>query len=117
MKDVKDPEEYLTTQAMKGSLCLFIMSTYNDGLPPEDCEWFCKWLKEASCDFRVSRTALQGLSYAVFGLGNSSYGDNFNKVATEINAQLVKLGALPVLELVKADENDSELGKSAILFS
>ncbi|CAL1276694.1 unnamed protein product [Larinioides sclopetarius] len=110
MKDVKDPEEYLTTQAMRGSLCLFIISTYNDGLPPEDCQWFCKWLKEASCDFRVSRTALQGLSYAVFGLGNSSYGENFNKVATEINAQLVKLGALPVLELVKADESDSELG-------
>ncbi|GIX77228.1 s-adenosyl-L-methionine-dependent tRNA 4-demethylwyosine synthase TYW1 [Caerostris extrusa] len=109
MKHLKEPEEYLITQP-KEKLCIFLVSTYVDGLPPDDCAWFCKWLKEASCDFRVSRTTLKGLKYAVFGLGNSSYGENFNKVAVEINAEFSKLGASSILNLVKADENDSDFG-------
>ncbi|GIY84204.1 s-adenosyl-L-methionine-dependent tRNA 4-demethylwyosine synthase TYW1 [Caerostris darwini] len=97
-------------KATEEKLCIFLVSTYVDGLPPDDCTWFCKWLKEASCDFRVSCTTLKGLKYAVFGLGNSSYGENFNKVAVEINAEFSKLGASSILNLVKADENDSDFG-------
>lgn len=110
IKDLREPEEYLTLQATEEKLCIFIVSTYIDGMPPDNCKWFCKWLKEASCDFRLSCTALKGLKYSVFGLGNSSYENNFNKVATEIHAELTKLGASAILNLVKADENDSESG-------
>ncbi|GFT12226.1 s-adenosyl-L-methionine-dependent tRNA 4-demethylwyosine synthase TYW1 [Nephila pilipes] len=110
IKNLKEPEEYLILQATEEKLCIFIVSTYIDGLPPDDCKWFCKWLKEASCDFRLSCKALKGLKYSVFGLGNSNYENNFNKVATEIHAELAKLGASSVLNLVKADENELESG-------
>ena len=60
--------------------CVFIISTYVDGNPPESAQWFYKWLEEASNDFRVQKSLLQDLEYAVFGLGNSLYEDNFNRV-------------------------------------
>ena len=51
-----------------------------DGKPPESVQWFFKWLEEAANDFRVQKSLLQGLNYAVFGLGNSLYEDKFNLV-------------------------------------
>ena len=64
---------------------MFIISTYADGKPPESAEWFCKWLEEASNDFRVQKSLLSGLDYAVFGLGNSLYKERFNLVSIEGN--------------------------------
>ena len=61
--------------------CVFVISTYVDGNPPESAEWFYKWLNEASNDFRVQKSLLQDLDYAVFGLGNSLYEENFNRVS------------------------------------
>lgn len=65
--------------------CVFIISTYVDGKPPESAEWFCKWLEEASNDFRVQKSLLSGLDYSVFGLGNSLYKDKFNMVSVKDN--------------------------------
>lgn len=56
-----------------------------DGKPPESAEWFCKWLEEASNDFRVQKSLLSGLNYSVFGLGNSLYKDKFNMVSVKDN--------------------------------
>ncbi|XP_035221680.1 S-adenosyl-L-methionine-dependent tRNA 4-demethylwyosine synthase TYW1-like isoform X2 [Stegodyphus dumicola] len=105
MKTLDDPEEYLKIQASKEKLCIFIVSTYIDGQPPENCHWFCKWLDEASCDFRISRVLLKGLKHCIFGLGSSLYEDNFNKVAIGIDEALRTLASTSVLPLVKADEN------------
>lgn len=44
--------------------------------------WLCHWLEESSTDFRVGAEALKSTRFAVFGCGNSLYGDNFNKVLT-----------------------------------
>lgn len=100
-----DPEEYFTAQVSKKKTCIFLVSTYIDGQPPDDCRWFYKWLKEAAFDFRVSRTMLRGMKFCVFGLGNSLYEENFNKVAVEIDEALSRLSAGQILPLVKADEN------------
>lgn len=64
----------------QGCTCVFIVSTYTDGQPPKDAVWFCKWLEESSTDFRVQKSLLGAVKYAVFGLGNSQYKDNFNVV-------------------------------------
>ena len=61
-------------------LCVFIVSTYTDGQPPSGVSWFCQWLEDTAADFRVQKSMLSGMRYAIFGLGNSEYGDNFNKV-------------------------------------
>ena len=61
-------------------MCLLVMATYTDGQPTDDAAWFIKWLGEAVRDFRVQKTLLNGMHYAVFGLGNSLYETNYNKV-------------------------------------
>jgi hypothetical protein len=60
---------------------VFILPTYTEGKPPESAAWFCKWLEEASNDFRVEKELLKGMKFAVFGLGNSQYRDHFNEVS------------------------------------
>ena len=71
--------------------CVFIISTYVDGKPPENAEWFYKWLEEAANDFRVQKSLLQDLDYAVFGLGNSLYEENFNMVGICISCHAEKI--------------------------
>lgn len=61
-------------------ICVFLVATYTDGQPTEGAEWFCKWLEEASTDFRYGKTYLKGMRYAVFGLGNSVYVGHYNTV-------------------------------------
>jgi sulfite reductase alpha subunit-like flavoprotein len=66
-------------------IAIFILATYEDGLPPPKAEWFCKSLGDNAVDFRVSKGYLSKLNYTAFGLGNSLYLDNFNKVSARIN--------------------------------
>lgn len=72
---------------LQTNICAFIVSTYVDGNPPESAKWFYKWLDEASSDFRVQKSLLKDLNYAVFGLGNSLYEDNFNLVCRHTKSQ------------------------------
>lgn len=75
-------------------MCVFLVATYTDGTPTENAEWFCKWLEEASTDFRYGKTYLKGLRYAVFGLGNSVYVGHYNTVRCFGYITLVKLQTL-----------------------
>ena len=76
-------------QAELGSIAIFILSTYTDGTAPKGAEWFCTWLGDTVDDFRVSKTLLSGLRFAVFGLGNSLYANNFNAVSSALRHQSV----------------------------
>ncbi|XP_067680903.1 S-adenosyl-L-methionine-dependent tRNA 4-demethylwyosine synthase TYW1-like isoform X2 [Haliotis asinina] len=98
-----DPEDDLSEET--DHLCVFIISTYTDGKPPGGTEWFYKWLQETASDFRVQKTLLKGLHYAVFGLGNSLYTENFNKVAKNVDAWLRDLSALRIESVGLGDEN------------
>ena len=62
-----DPDEFVTDSSQ--GFHIFIMSTYTDGEPPESAKWFSKWLQESSNDFRVQKSLLSNMKYAVFGLG------------------------------------------------
>ncbi|XP_031549192.1 S-adenosyl-L-methionine-dependent tRNA 4-demethylwyosine synthase TYW1-like isoform X2 [Actinia tenebrosa] len=97
-----EPEDNLPNESCT---CVFIVSTYTDGQPPEDAVWFCKWLEESSNDFRVQKSLLGGVKYAVFGLGNSLYKDNFNMVAKNIDQWMTALSAQPAVPLRLGDEN------------
>ena len=68
-------------QQQQQSVCVFILSTYTDGAPPTSCQWFHQWLRESVDDFRVHKSLLTGLQFAVFGLGNSLYSSNYNRVS------------------------------------
>ncbi|XP_055202933.1 S-adenosyl-L-methionine-dependent tRNA 4-demethylwyosine synthase TYW1 isoform X4 [Gorilla gorilla gorilla] len=91
------------------NVCVFLVATYTDGLPTESAEWFCKWLEEASIDFRFGKTYLKGMRYAVFGLGNSAYASHFNKVGKNVDKWLWMLGAHRVMS---RGEGDCDVVKS-----
>ncbi|XP_040280749.1 S-adenosyl-L-methionine-dependent tRNA 4-demethylwyosine synthase TYW1-like [Bufo bufo] len=104
MKDY-DPDDHLVEETTSRNICVFLVATYTDGLPPEGAEWFCKWLEEASNDFRFGKTFLKDLRYAVFGLGNSVYSSHFNTVGKSIDKWLWMLSASRVMTRAEGDCN------------
>lgn len=98
-----DPDDHLLEEVTSKNVCAFLVATYTDGRPTENAEWFCKWLEEASNDFRFGKTYLKGMRYAVFGLGNSAYASHFNKVGKNVDKWLWMLGAQRVMTRGEGD--------------
>ncbi|OQV22133.1 S-adenosyl-L-methionine-dependent tRNA 4-demethylwyosine synthase [Hypsibius exemplaris] len=102
-----DPEVFMAKLSPE-VLHVFLLATWTDGEAPKSAEWFTFWLRDTDEDFRISKTHLKQMKFAVFGLGHSSYGeDNFNKVARTVHRELTSLSAHPVLPLYLGDENVS----------
>lgn len=99
-----DPDDNLAEETTE-TVCVFIVSTYTEGTPPECAAWFCKWLEETSTDFRVEKTLLKNLQYCVFGLGNSQYTEHYNVVGKNIDRWLHSLAAMRVMPLGQGDED------------
>jgi tRNA wybutosine-synthesizing protein 1 len=95
-------------QDTKDTLFIFIVSTYAEGSPPEDAEWFYKWLEDSALDFRVPQTFLADVRFSVFGLGNSLYFENYNVIGRNIDKWLSKIGAERYAPLGLGDENVAE---------
>ncbi|NXC96081.1 TYW1 synthase, partial [Certhia familiaris] len=100
-----DPEDGLAEETSSRNICVFLVATYTDGQPPESAAWFCKWLEEAASDFRVGKGFLQGLRYAVFGLGNSAYVDHYNTVGRRMDRWLWMLSASRIMTRAEGDCN------------
>jgi sulfite reductase (NADPH) flavoprotein alpha-component len=81
-----DIGSYKTTQLAKEKYLLIVTSTYGEGEPPESAVAFHKFL------FSKKAPKLDGLSYAVLGLGDTSY-EFFCKTAIDFDEQLAALGA------------------------
>uniref|UniRef100_UPI003AAC172D S-adenosyl-L-methionine-dependent tRNA 4-demethylwyosine synthase TYW1 n=1 Tax=Centroberyx gerrardi TaxID=166262 RepID=UPI003AAC172D len=100
-----DPDDQLVDECTNKSVCVFLLATYTDGRPTENAEWFCKWLEEASTDFRYGKTYLKGLRYAVFGLGNSVYVGHYNTVSKNVDKWLWMLSGMRMLTRGEGDCN------------
>ncbi|XP_049582868.1 S-adenosyl-L-methionine-dependent tRNA 4-demethylwyosine synthase TYW1 [Syngnathus scovelli] len=100
-----DPDDRLADECGSKCVCVFLVATYTDGQPTENAEWFCKWLEEASTDFRYGKTYLKGLRYAVFGLGNSLYATHYNTVGKNVDKWLWMLSASRILTRAEGDCN------------
>ncbi|KAI9542180.1 hypothetical protein NQZ68_022233, partial [Dissostichus eleginoides] len=105
--DIKhyDPDDQLSDECTNMSVCVFLVATYTDGTPTVNAEWFCKWLEEASTDFRYGKTYLKGLRYAVFGLGNSVYVGHYNTVGKNVDKWLWMLSGMRILTRGEGDCN------------
>ena len=65
-----------------------------------------------SRDFRVEKTLLAPLSYAVFGCGNSEYPKkDFNACARKLDRAMRLLGARRLLPRREGDDLDNALGE------
>ncbi len=80
-----DIGSYKTTQLAKEKYLLIVTSTYGEGEPPESAVAFHKFL------FSKKAPKLDGLKYAVLGLGDTSY-EFFCKTAIDFDEQLAALG-------------------------
>ncbi|KAK7171624.1 hypothetical protein R3I93_004049 [Phoxinus phoxinus] len=100
-----DPDDRLAEECTSKMICVFLVATYTDGQPTESAEWFCKWLEEASTDFRYGKTYLKGMRYAVFGLGNSVYVGHYNTVSKNIDKWLWMLSAARIMTRGEGDCN------------
>ncbi|XP_064250796.1 S-adenosyl-L-methionine-dependent tRNA 4-demethylwyosine synthase TYW1-like isoform X2 [Passer domesticus] len=100
-----DPEDGLVEETNSRNICVFLVATYTEGQPPESAAWFCKWLEEAANDFRVGKSLLQGLRYAVFGLGNSAYVNHYNTVGRRMDRWLWMLSASRIMARAEGDSN------------
>lgn len=89
------------------SLCVVITCTWEGGTPPPSAVPFVLWLIDEARDFRVHKTQLAHMRYAVVGLGNSLYGNNFGKCARDIDAALRSLSATAILPLTLLDQDSS----------
>jgi flavodoxin len=81
---------------------VFISSTWTDGVPPPKAQGAFKRLFAPA----FHSTSLARLRYAVFGLGNSVYGNNFCKAARDLDARLLALGAQRVCERGENDDDN-----------
>uniref|UniRef100_A0A8C5DVA9 S-adenosyl-L-methionine-dependent tRNA 4-demethylwyosine synthase TYW1 n=1 Tax=Gouania willdenowi TaxID=441366 RepID=A0A8C5DVA9_GOUWI len=104
MKDY-DPDDQLADECTSRTVCVFIVATYTDGRPTENAQWFCKWLEEASTDFRYGKTYLKGLRYAVLGLGNSAYVGHYNTVGKNVDKWLWMLSGVRIMTRGEGDCN------------
>uniref|UniRef100_A0A1B6CFF3 Flavodoxin-like domain-containing protein n=1 Tax=Clastoptera arizonana TaxID=38151 RepID=A0A1B6CFF3_9HEMI len=102
-----DPEWLFKKYGSADSLCIFIFPTHSEGKPPQSLSLFYHLVDELANDFRYDKTTLKGVNYAVFGLGNSAYKDNFNVVGKQIDSWLDVLGAKRFLPVCLGDEDES----------
>ncbi|NHN27640.1 hypothetical protein FIA58_018315 [Flavobacterium jejuense] len=90
-----DVFQYDNAKLEKETLLLFIMSTQGEGEFPQNAVAFYEYLKKTDVN-------LKNASYAVFGLGDSSY-PLFCHASVLLDEVLAEKGAKRLLPLVKAD--------------
>lgn len=85
---------------------LILLSTQAEGAPPPQCEHFCRLLEDHVHDFRVGKTALAHLSFAVLGFGSQEYepAGHYCTAAANVDVALGNLSALRLLPLVKVSD-------------
>ncbi|CAN0922038.1 S-adenosyl-L-methionine-dependent tRNA 4-demethylwyosine synthase [Linum grandiflorum] len=107
--EVVDVKSYEPEDLAKESLVVIIASTWEDGKPPPEADFFANWLTESADDFRVGSLLLSGCRIAVFGVGSRAYGDSFNAVARGFSRRLRELGATEIVPLGEGDVDGGDL--------
>lgn len=88
-------DQYSFNQLQKENILVIVISTQGDGEPPAAAQVFFNSLFSENIQ-------LNNLSYAVVGLGDSSYPE-FCKAGIDVDTQLAKLGANRLQQLLKCD--------------
>jgi len=78
-------------------LAVFCLATYGEGDPTDNAQAFFDWLGEGSAEFN-------GMRYAVFGLGNSTY-EHFNAMGKFVDKKLEDMGGKRVHVLGQGDDD------------
>ncbi|KAF5718730.1 NCP1-NADPH-cytochrome P450 reductase [Fusarium mundagurra] len=90
----------------ENTIVFLILASYGDGEPTDNAEQFYNFLNNEDDDGpfdRLREHGLQNLSYAAFGLGNSSYA-HFNAVVRKVDEKLQLCGARRLGPVGEADD-------------
>ncbi|MFT4043402.1 MAG: flavodoxin domain-containing protein [Gordonia sp. (in: high G+C Gram-positive bacteria)] len=91
-------DEFAVEDLDTDNFLVVVCSTYGEGELPTGAEPFAEALTELAPD-------LSGLRFAVFGLGDSVYGDTFNRGGEIIAELLIRHGATQVGEHFRHDNS------------
>lgn len=105
----QDIEEYKWETALAADeAVVFLVATYGDGEPTDSAVDFFSWLGNLADDAAGGSgpdTVLQGLSYAVFGLGNKQY-EHYAAAGKKLYKALASLGATALCRRGDGDDDD-----------
>ncbi|ROL54236.1 NADPH--cytochrome P450 reductase [Anabarilius grahami] len=107
---VADPEEYDMSELPRlkeipNSMAVFCMATYGEGDPTDNAQEFYDWMQATDDE-------LEGVNFAVFGLGNKTY-EHYNATGKYTDKRLAELGGKRVYDLGLGDD-DSNLEEDFI---
>lgn len=88
--------DYKPRNINKEQYVVIIISTHGEGDAPDDAEIFYEYL------FSNKSPDLNNLKYSLLALGDSSY-EKFCQTGVDIDLQLQKLGATPVIDRIDCD--------------
>ncbi|GAB2299961.1 multidrug-resistance type transporter [Dionaea muscipula] len=83
----------------KESTVIFVVSTAGQGDTPDSMKGFWRFLLRRN----ISSHWLEGVQYAVFGLGDSGY-QKYNFVAKKLDKRLADVGGTPIIERGLGDD-------------
>uniref|UniRef100_A0AAV1VKZ9 tRNA 4-demethylwyosine synthase (AdoMet-dependent) n=1 Tax=Peronospora matthiolae TaxID=2874970 RepID=A0AAV1VKZ9_9STRA len=102
---VVNMKDYDQDNLEQEAIVVAILSTWTHGNPPEDARVFCNWITDMTQDFRVSKSWLNGVPHAVFGLGNAEYDEDYATAAKNLDRDLSDLGSPSLVALGLGDDN------------
>lgn len=100
-----------------------LLSTHMEGAPPPHCAHFCTLLEDHVQDFRVGKTALAHLSFAIAGFGSTEYqaAGHYCTAAARVDRAFAALSGtrlLPLLRVTDTQDASSQMQQwSGALFS
>lgn len=97
---IYDMSEFAAEDLDAEDFLVVVCSTYGEGELPTGAEPFAEELDESEPD-------LSGLRFAVFGLGDTIYGETFNRGGEIMAEKLSKLGATQVGEHARHDNSSA----------
>jgi len=97
------------SQLLEERCIVFVAATTGQGDEPDNMNRFWKFLLRKN----LPRDSLDGLNFAVLGLGDSSY-QKFNFVAKRLHKRLLQLGAEAMVDLGLGDDQH-DLGPDAVI--
>lgn len=81
--------------------CIFVIPTYEGGVPPTSCSYFFSWLEDNINDFRINNNSfLSNLNFCIVGIGSKDYEENYCKAAKTLRSRLNRLGANEIKRLI-----------------
>lgn len=99
---VVDPEETDINDLprlteIEKALAIFVLATYGEGDPTDNAQELYDFIQQGQCD-------LNGLNYAVFGLGNKTY-EHYNEIGKYFDKRLEELNGKRLMSLGLGDDD------------